>query len=633
MTTAGPNAGMAALRRAARAAEDDGDFAAAEAALRQVLAADPGDGNSVFALAEFLSRRGRYAEAEPFYSRLLQAFPNQPALLNSLAALLSRTGRPREAIELWRKVHVENPTLPQPLVNIGVALRQAGDATEAVAHFQRARDIDPNLFEAHYQLGMTYFHARRREEAIASLREALRLKPDHARAGVLLAQAYQAICDWVAFERLMPLLRREIERAEAGKPCAITPWFALRLPITRPERLAVAASMAKSYDAAAAPVRARLGFTYDLAPKEVLTVGYMSADFHRHPILLLTAGLYGLHDRTRFRVHAYPVKPPDDLGHEILGRDCDKVVDVSALSAEEAARAIHADGVDVLVDLSGYNQFSRPEIVALRPAPIQCSYFNPAAPLGGELYDCVIADPVVIPPAHEPDYRERIERLPHSFFINDYRRMTVGAPTTRAAEGLPENRFVFCNFCSPDRIEAPVFARWMSILRRCPDAVLWLLPLEPAVVANLRAAAAAAGVDPARLLFAERRPHAAHLARLSLADLQLDTGTYNASMTAADGLWVGLPILTRLGDAFGSRAAGMMMRTLGLPELVVDDLDAYEALAVALANDRPRLAAIRRRLDASRLTSPLFDTEHYVRGLEAIYRRLWHRRTGATGSI
>ena len=619
-------ADAAAKRRAARAAEDDGNLDAAEGLLRAALVADPDDGDTVFALAEFLSRRGRYADAEPYYSRLLQAFPTQPSLLNSVAVLLSKTGRQHEAIELWRKVHHEHPKLAQPLVNIGLTLRAAGDATEAVAYFERALAVDPNLFDAHYQLGITYFHAKRRQDAISSLRAALRLKPDHARAAVLLAQAYQGICDWTEFERLMPILRREIERALAGRPCAITPWFALRLPMARRERQAICAVSAKSYDAAAAPVRAQLGFTHAVAPKDVLTIGYMSADFRRHPILLLTASLYGLHDRAGFRVHAYPVKPPDDLGHAILNRDCDKVADLTSMPAADAARAIHADGVDVLVDLSGYNQFSRPEIVALRPAPIQCSYFNPAAPLGGQLYDCVIADPVVIPREHEADYREPIERLPHSFFINDYQRTAVGPPAARAAEGLPENRFVFCNFCQPDRIEAPVFARWMNILRRCPDAVLWLFPVEPAVVTNLRAAAAAAGIDPARLLFAERRPHADHLARLKLADLHLDTGTYNGSMTAADGLWVGLPVVTRLGDAFASRAAGMMVRTLGLPELAVDDFDGYEELAVALAHDPARLAELRRRLETNRLTSPLFDTAHYVRGLEAIYRRLWDAR-------
>ncbi|HEX9461008.1 MAG TPA: tetratricopeptide repeat protein [Alphaproteobacteria bacterium] len=625
MTATTTNVGM--LRQSARIAERDGDFAAAERDLRAALAADSGDGSTVFALADFLARSGRFAEAEPLYSRLLPVFPNEPALLNSLAVLLNKTGRQREAIELWRKVHIEHPTLAQPLVNIGLALRAAGDATAAVAHFEQALAVDPNLFEAHYQLGVTYFHAKRRDEATKHLEAALQIKPDHARASVLLAQAYQGVCDWARFERMAPRLRREVDRAVAGKPCAITPWFALRLAITRPQRRAIEAAMAAQYAAAAGSVRQRLGFTRNFARKEKLTVGYMSADFHRHPILLLTAGLYGRHDRSRFRVHAYPVKPPDDLGTTILSRDCDKVVDLSPLSAEDAARAIYADGVDILVDLSGYNQFARPEIVALRPAPIQCSYFNPAAPLGGGLYDCVIADPVVIPPEHERDYREPIERLPHSFFINDYPRMPIGPGSTRAAEGLPEDRFVFCNFCSPDKVEAPVFQRWMNILRRCPDAVLWLFAVEPAVETNLAGAATAAGIDPQRLHFAKRRPHPDHLARLKLADLHLDTRTYNGSMTAADGLWMGLPLLTQIGDAFGGRAAAMMLRVLGLPELVVDSLDAYEELAVVLAHDRARLADVRRRLEANRLTSPLFDTAHYVRGLEGIYERLWAART------
>ena len=617
-----------ALRQSAQAAERDGNFAVAERDLRAALAADPGDGATVFALAEFLARRGRYVDAEPLYRQLLPAFPKEPALLNSVAVLLNKTGRQREAIELWRKVHAENPSLAQPLVNIGLALRAGGDATAAVAHFEEALAVNPDLFEAHYQLGVTFFHAKRREDAVRHLEAALKLKPDHGRAAVLLAQSYQGVCDWRRFAENMPRLRREIDRALAGKPCAITPWFALRLAITRRERRAIEAVMAAQYDAAAAPVQGRLGFSRHFTRKEKLTVGYMSADFHRHPILFLTAGLYGLHDRGRFRVHAYPVKPPDDLGETILSRDCDKVTDLSALSTEDAARAIHADGVDILVDLSGYNQFARPEIVALRPAAIQCSWFNPAAPLGGGLYDCVIADPVVIPPEHERDYREPIERLPHSFFINDYRRMPIGPDSSRAAEGLPEGRFVFCNFCSPDKIEVDVFQRWMNILKRCRDAVLWLFPVEAAVVANLSAAAEAAGVDPQRLVFARRRPHPDHLARLKLADLHLDTRTYNGSMTAADGLWMGLPLLTILGDAFGSRAAGMMLQVLDLPELVAGSLDQYEELAVALAQDPARLAGLRRRLGASRHTSPLFDTTHYVRGLEAIYERLWARRSG-----
>jgi len=617
---------VTALRTSARNAERDGDFGAAERDLRAALAADPGDGTTTFALAEFLSRRGRFSEAEPLYRRMLQAFPNEPALLNSFAVLLNRTGRQPQAIELWRKVHAANPKLAQPLVNIGLALRAAGDATSAVGYFQQALTVDPNLFEAHYQLGVTFFHAKRREQAIEHLEAALKLRSDYGRAAVLLAQAYQSVCDWERFERMGPLLRREIDRALAGKPCAITPWFALRLPMTRAERSAVGAVMAKEYAAAAEPIRARLGFHHPVAPKPVLTVGYMSADFRRHPILLLTAGLYGRHDRSQVRVHAYPVTKPDDLGEEILKRGCDKVTELTSLSTEDAARAIYADGVDVLVDLSGYNQFARPEIVAQHPAPIQCSFFNPAAPLGGGLYDCVIADPVVIPPEHARDYKEPIERLPHSFFVNDYPRMPVGADTRRAAEGLPDDRFVFCNFCAPDKIEAPVFARWMNILRRCPDSVLWLFALEPAVVKNLSAAAEKAGIDASRLLFAQRRSHPDHMARLKLADLHLDTGTYGAHMTGADGLWVGLPLLTRMGDAFGSRAAAMMLLLLGLPELVVNDLDAYEDVAVALAQDRDRLADIRRRLNANRLTSPLFDTDHYARGLEAIYRRLWNAR-------
>ena len=623
MSPPGPDSG--ALRRAARDAENRGDYAAAERSLREALATDPADGTTTFALAEFLSRRNRFAEAEPYYHRLLAAFPNEPALLNSVAVLLSKTGRGAEAIELWRQVHAANPKLAAPLVNIGLVLRQAGDATGAVEQFERALATDPNSFDAHFNLGVTYMHAKKLEMAIAALETACRLKPDHVRAAVLLAQLSQAVCDWDRLDRAMPMLRAEIDKAVAGRPCAITPWFSLRLPTSRRERKAIAEMASRAYEDAAAPLASTLGFTFQPAAKPVLSIGYISGDFHDHPILQLTTGMYRRHDRRRVRVTAYPVKPPDAVGAGILREGCDAVADLSDLTDVDAARRIYADGVDILVDISGFNQFMRPGILAFRPAPVQVSYLNFAGTLSARLYDYIIGDPVVTPPEHAADYLETVARVSHCYQINN-RDQAIGATPPRTAEGLPDAAFVFACFCVSEKIEREIFGLWMEILREVPNSVLWLFGESPTMQANLRLAASAHGIDPARLVFAGRRAKSEHLGRLALADIHFDTGTYGAHTTGSDALWAGVPLVTILGDTFPARVGPSLVQAAGVPELIVRDLDEYRRLSLDLARNPERLAGLRARLRANRATAPFFDTDRSVRDLESLYEKMWQRR-------
>jgi protein O-GlcNAc transferase len=415
---------------------------------------------------------------------------------------------------------------------------------------------------------------------------------------------------------LMPMLRAEVARAAAGKPCAISPWFSVRLPFSRAERKAIAQVTTRAFAAPSSAFAVRRG------RRERLTIGYMAQDFRDHPGLYLTAGLYRRHDRARFRVHAYPVKTPDAFGASILAAGCDLVSDLSALPDADAASRIHADGVDILVDLSVVGVFNRQGILRLRPAPIQVSWLGFAGTMSGHLYDYLIGDAVVTPPAHEKDYLEQIVRLPESYQINN-RDQVLGPVPTRESEGLPEAGFIFACFCSADRIERDVFRRWMNILRQCPGSVLWLLGSSTTLQTNLRRSAAQDDVDPLRLVFAGRQTKAAHLGRFALADLHLDTGTFGAHTTGSDALWAGVPLLTKIGDGFPSRVGASLLHAIGLPELIAPDWDSYERLAVHLAQHPDRLAVLKEKLAANRLTQPLFDTDRSVRDLEALYETLW----------
>jgi predicted O-linked N-acetylglucosamine transferase (SPINDLY family) len=208
--------------------------------------------------------------------------------------------------------------------------------------------------------------------------------------------------------------------------------------------------------------------------------------------------------------------------------------------------------------------------------------------------------------------------MPLCYQPNDRERAIV-APRTRAEYGLPENALVFCCFTQAVKILPDVFARWMSLLSRVPESVLWILEDNVWASANLRREAGAAGVDPERIVAAARASNDEHLARFRAADIALDTFPYTSHTTASDALWMGCPLVALCGETFAARVSASIVSACGFPELVTHTLDEYENLAYRLATDAPYLEDVRARLAAARETSPLFDSGKFARDLEAIY--------------
>jgi predicted O-linked N-acetylglucosamine transferase (SPINDLY family) len=344
------------------------------------------------------------------------------------------------------------------------------------------------------------------------------------------------------------------------------------------------------------------------------------------------AGVLERHDRSRFEIAGLSIGPDtDDLMRRRVRAALDDFVDLRALDDEAAARAIHARGIDVLVDAIGYGRNARPGILALRPAPVQAGYLAYPGTSGSDFLDYYIADRYVIPPGHAVHYSERIKYLPHTYQCNDDRRPQPAAPP-RAECGLPERGFVFCCFNQTYKITPEVLGIWCRLLQAVPDSVLWLWASNAAAPDNLRREALARGVAPARLVFAQTlRPAEQHRARMAAADLFLDTLPCNAHVTAADALWAGLPVLTCSGETHVGRAAGSMLRAAGIPELVTTTLAEYEARALALALDPAALAALRQRVAAGREGAPLFDTGRQTRDLEAVYEEMWGEYVRETG--
>ena len=358
-----------------------------------------------------------------------------------------------------------------------------------------------------------------------------------------------------------------------------------------------------------------------------IRIAYVSADFREHAVGYLIAEMIERHDRTRFEISGIALSDSDDAMRARFAASFDHFHDVRGRSDADVAALLKQNEIDIAVDLMGHTQGSRPSIFAHRPAPVQVSYLGYPGSMGADFIDYAIADAVVAPFAEQDFFREKIVHLPDCYQVNSSR--VLAPPPSRREAGLPEEGFVFCCFNNSRKITETMFDVWMRLLRAVPHSVLWLVEEQGGASTRLQAAAAARGVDPARLVFAPRRKLPEHLARHRLADLFLDTLPYNAHATASFSLQAGVPLVTCRGESFAGRVATSLLHGVGLPELSVESLEDYEALALKLARDPAALQALRERLEQNRATQPLFDTARFTRNLEAAYTACGSAPNGA----
>jgi predicted O-linked N-acetylglucosamine transferase (SPINDLY family) len=365
---------------------------------------------------------------------------------------------------------------------------------------------------------------------------------------------------------------------------------------------------------------------------EPLGVAYVGGDFHDHPIAALLAEVMARHDRSRFRVITASYGPDDPTPQRAaIAAACDRFLDVRTMSDRDAAIAIQAAGADIALDVSGMTLHGRPGILAHRPAPVQIAYLANPGTVGAAHLDYFLSDSFVTPPGAERHFSEQVIRVPPSLFPPDPRAIIVPDPPSRAECGLPEEGFVFCCFNAVNKITPAAYDTWMRILGAVDRSVLWLRADLAAARDNLRREADRRGVDPGRILFAARAAHDRHVARHRCADLFLDTFPYNAGSTAVTAVGAGLPVLTCAGKSYAARMGGSVLEAIGLGELIADSLEAYAALAIALARDPGRLAAVKARLSHSRATAPFFDPVALCRRLEDVYTSLARRRVASRG--
>ncbi|HKF96815.1 MAG TPA: tetratricopeptide repeat protein [Steroidobacteraceae bacterium] len=570
---------------------------------------------------DILYGRGQLHGALASYKRALHYAPGLAEACQGSANVLRELRRLHEALDACNRAVRSKPDLPEAYNTRGVILQDLGRLEDALESFQAALALRPEYADAFRNRGGVLQELGRYAEALETFAQAQRISPDYPwLLGTLLFTQLQ-VCDWTDFAaRLDRLVRKIDEGHKVTQPFAALALF----DSPRLQRL-----VAASWAGTSCPPEDEVAALRGRPPNAMIRLGYFSADYHDHATTYLAAGLFESHDRRRFRLVGFSFGPKTDDGmRRRVASACDEFIDVSGLADRDVARLSRDKQIDIAIDLKGFTQNSRPGIFAHRAAPVQVSYLGYPGTMAAPYMDYLVADHVLIPRESRAQYSERLVYLPHSYQVNDRNRRIDDREFSRVELSLPEDAFVFCCFNNCWKITPEVFDGWMRILQATPHGILWLLASSETATRNLRRQALTRGVAEGRLVFAPRVALAEHLARQRAADLCLDTIPYNAHTTASDALWAGVPILTRLGESFASRVTASLLHAVGMSELITRTTEEYEATATALAANPERLALLRAKLNAQRLSSPLFDTRLFTAHLEVAYAEM-HRRCQA----
>jgi len=516
------------------------------------------------------------------------------------------------------------------MVNEGTTMWHLKRHHEALDAFLKAMSINVCDPSVHLRLGLVLKDMKDYSSAAESFLTTVALQPSRLSARLMAIHMRQYACDWRGFDAscadaIDAMRHLDPSSGEAGEGAT----FAL-LGIPHPPELftSVAQQAAVFHTGPITPLRPQTRGR-DAAGRT--RIGYLSCDYHNHATAQLFVEALERRNTRDFEVtlYSYGVDDNTAIQHRVRAA-CEHFVDMRAMDHRAMAQRIHADGIDVLVELKGHTQGSRLPVLAYRAAPVQVSFLGFPATTGMSCIDYFIGDKVTSPLSHAAHYTECIAQMPHCYQPNDSQRARP-VPSDRLQWGLPKEAVVLGCFNQSFKLTPETFATWIRILQAVPNSVLWLLHDNPQATANLRSEAAHHGIAAERLIFAPRASVSDHLSRLPLADLMLDNWPCNAHTTASDALWMGVPLATVIGESFASRVAASLLTAVGLDRLVFADAADYEAGVISLLRQPERLQAMRDQLERGRSTGPLFDGGRFARDLESLYRRMVERSRAGLG--
>ena len=631
--------------------KEEKDFNSALTYFDKAIEVEPNFAEAWCAKGSILNELKRYEEALTYFDKAIELDPNNAEAFNNKGFALNELNRYEDALKYFDKAIELDPNNAEAWCNKGASLMHQNQTKEALINFNRAIEIEPGFDKAWSNKGAALIEIGKTNEALDCLENAISLKPQNVHAlnnkgiclnklkryedsistlmqvfelnpdyefllGNLLESKLQ-ICQWDSYLQDRDSI---LSNVKSGSK-VILPFPLLTI------------SALEDINHQGAKIWANLKYpeNFELGPvakgknNSKIRLGYFSPDFLNHPVAALTVELFELHNREKFEVFGFSLRPSD--GSPIrrrLDTAFDQIIEVQNMSDKSVAQLSRELEIDIAIDLSGFTAGSRTGIFAHRAAPIQVSYIGYLGSMGTHYMDYLIADPTIIPPESAQYYSEKIIYLP-SYQANDRKREISKKKFTRADLGLPKEGFIFCCFNHNYKFNPIIFDSWMRILNAVDKSVLFLYADNLLAKENLKKEALLRGVDSKRLIFGERIPAPDYLARYRACDLFLDTLPYNAGTTASDALWADLPVLTQAGQSFQGRMAASLLNAIGMPELITHSREEYENLAIELAINQKKINDIKTKLSRNRFTTTLFNTPLFTEKLEAAYEKIQGR--------
>jgi predicted O-linked N-acetylglucosamine transferase (SPINDLY family) len=588
----------------------------AEPRYRRILEIEPGHADALHLLGLICRQTGRLPEAADLIRRAVSANPGNAAYLSNLGIVLAALDQTDVAIDCYRKalaIRAEAETW----FNLGNALRAKGELAAAVDAFGKAIELRPDFLEALNNLALTLHEDLRLDEAIATYRRALALNPN---SGEVLKNFGNALKDTGELDEAIRCYQRAADLGGDARAAGNFLYAMHFHPRYGPREIyeAHAGWNRRFCQPLASHIRPHQN---ERAPDRPLHIGYVSPDFHSHPVGRFLLPLFAHHDREQFKIHCFSdLRRPDAVTGQ-LRENTDVWRETRSLSDEQLAELIRQDGIDILVDLTMHMKGNRLLVFARKSAPVQVTYLAYCSTTGVEAIDYRLTDPFLDPVGEDESvYTEKTIRLARSYWCYQphYPAMAVAPPP---ALEKPAIKFGCLNTYS--KVNAEVMAAWAAILRGVPRSRLIVHSLDGAHRERDRRVLNSHGVDPQRLEFVEFLRGEEYFHRYDQIDIGLDPFPYPGGTTTCDALWMGVPVVSLAGQTAVSRAGLSILSNLGVSELVASTTAQYVEVATALAQDVSRLGLLRSTLRDRMRASPLMDAGQFARDLEAAYRRMW----------
>ncbi len=590
-----------------------GNLELAEENYRKAIKLDPNYFQAYGNLGNIFKMQGKFEQAEKNYRQALEINPNFVDAYNSLGAVLQLLGRLEEAAESYEKAIRLNPGYMDAYGNLGGVLLMLGRIDQAEACLRAVQNSD-KLPGPLYNLANLLKEKGEIKEAADLYKKVMDQVPDYTEAYNGLLQCLKGLCSWEEVAQISKKLRELTEKElKRGERPGETPFTAISDTDDPVRNLEIAKAWSKYFEKKV--LSQNPGFYFDRVRKthNKIRVGYVSKDFTDHPIGHIIKSMFAKHDKRKFEIYCFSFGGSgNDIYRKRVQKSVKHFIDITPMSFLDAARRIHAEEIDILVDLMGYTNGSRLEIFALRPSPIQISYLGFPGSMGADFIDYQIVDKTIIPEGMEKYYTEQLIFMPNCYQINDSDQKISRKKFKRSDFELPKDAFVFCSFNRLFKITPSVFDAWLRILKSVPHSVLWLQEGDPIAMETLKKEAKTKGVGRERLIFSPMIPLEQHLKRLKLTDLMLDTYPYSGGATTSHALRMGIPVVTLAGKTYLSRMSASLLKAVGLEKFITSSLKEYEKIAVSYAKKPQKFK--------NPSKSSIFNTKRFVKTLEIAYQ-------------